>query len=276
MGLVSKGIRILREEGPVSLYEKGSRFAVRHARSQTYKIGSSRECPVCGFTGRKFAAAGTPPREEARCPICRAAERHRLLTHYIESETDLVEDNKQVLYFAPVDRIARNIQQYGNKVITTDLLMPDVDIHADITRLPFSNETFDAVICSHVLEHIPDDSAAMSELYRILADEGYALIMVPKDKGREHTYEDESVTSPEEREREFGQSDHVRWYGRDFPQRLSEAGFEVITETYAETLQSKKVDRFGLKVDKTNETADGRTMKYSGDVVYEDIHRCMK
>jgi hypothetical protein len=116
----------------------------------------------------------------------------------------------------------------------------------------------------------------MSELYRILADEGYALIMIPKDKAREHTYEDESVISPEEREREFGQHNHVRWYGRDFPQRLSEAGFEVITETYAETLQSKEVDRFGLKVDKTNETADGRTMKYSGDVLFEDIHRCVK
>jgi SAM-dependent methyltransferase len=272
MGLVSKGIQILREEGLVSLGKKGSRFAVR----QTYKIGSERECPVCGFTGRKFKAAGTPPREEARCPNCGAAERHRLLTHYIESETDLIEGNQQILYFAPVDRIARNIQQYGNSVIATDLSMPDVDIHADITRLPFSNETFDTVICSHVLEHIPNDSAAMSELYRILADEGCALIIVPKDKGREHTYEDGSITSPGEREREFGQSDHVRWYGRDFPQRLSEAGFEVITETYAETLQSKEVDKFGLKVDKTNETPDGRTMKYSGDVVYEDIHRCMK
>lgn len=199
-----------------------------------------------------------------------------MLTHYIEAETNLVEGNQQILYFAPVDRIVRNIQQYGNKVITADLSMSDVSIHADITCLPFADKTFDTVICSHVLEHIPDDSAAMSELYRILADDGYALIMVPKDKGREQTYEDESITSPEEREREFGQSNHVRWYGRDFPQRLSEAGFEVITETYAKSLPSEEVDRFGLKVDKTNETADGQTMTYSGDVIYEDIHHCMK
>lgn len=196
--------------------------------------------------------------------------------HYIEDKTNIVEGNQQVLFFAPMDRIARNIQQYGNRLITTDLSMSDVNVHADITRLPFANETFDTVICSHVLEHIPDDSAAMSELYRILADHGYALIMIPKDKGREQTYEDESITSSKERAREFGQSDHVRLYGRDFPQRLSEAGFEVVTETYAESLQSDKIDRFGLKVDKTNKTDNKISMIYSGDILYEDIHRCMK
>lgn len=272
MNLASKGIRILREEGPISLGKKGSRFAVK----QTYKIGSQRECPVCGFTGRKFVAAGTPPRKEARCPDCGAAERHRLLTYYIENETDLVEGNQQVLYFAPTDRIARSLQEYGNRLITTDLSMADVNIYADITHLPFDDDTFDMVICSHVLEHIPDDSAAMSELYRILSDGGYALIMVPKDKGREQTYEDESVTSPEEREKEFGQHDHVRWYGKDFPERLSEAGFEVSTVTYAKNLRDDIVNKYGLKVDKTNQNSDNLTMEYSGDVVYEDIHHCKR
>lgn len=276
MNLASKGIQILREEGPISLGKKGSRFAFNQALNQTYKIGSGRECFVCGFTGRKFAAAGTPPRKEARCPDCGAAERHRLLTYYIENETDLVEGNQQVLYFAPIDRIARNLQEYGNRLITTDLSVPDVDIHADITRLPFDDDTFDIVICSHVLEHIPDDSAAMSELYRILSDGGYALIMIPKDKGREQTYEDESVTSPEEREKEFGQHDHVRWYGKDFPERLSETGFEVTAITYAKNLRDDIVDRYGLKVDKTNQGTDNLTMEYSGDVMYEDIHYCEK
>lgn len=272
MKLVSKAIRILREEGPVSLSKKSYTFAVRTARRQTYKLGSGRECPVCGFTGRKFRAAGSPPRKEARCPVCGAAERHRLLMHYIDTETNLIEGNQQVLYFAPVDEIARNIQQYGNRVTTTDLSMSDVNIHADITRLPFGDETFDTVICSHVLEHIPDDSTAMSELYRILSDEGCALIMVPKDKGREQTYEDKSITSPEAREREFGQSDHVRWYGKDFSHRLSEAGFGVITETHGENLQSEEINKFGLKVDQTNH---GKMMKHSADEKYEDIHRCI-
>lgn len=276
MKLALKGIQILREEGPISLGKKGSRFVFNQALNQTYKIGSGRECPLCGFTGRKFAAAGIPPRKEARCPDCGASERHRLLTHYIENETNLFEGGQQVLYFAPTDEIARNLQEYGNRLITTDLSLSDVNIHADITRLPFPDNTFDIVICSHVLEHIPDDSAAMSELYRILSDAGYALIMIPKDKGREQTYEDKSITSPEERKKEFGQHDHVRWYGTDFSERLSEAGFEVSTITYAENLSADIVDKYRLKVDKTNQTSDNLTMEYSGDIIYEDIHRCEK
>jgi predicted SAM-dependent methyltransferase len=143
--------------------------------------------------------------------------------------------------------IANKLRKQGNNLITTDLMMDGVDIHSDITQLPFADQSFNAVICSHVLEHIPDDRTAMSELGRILNSEGYALIIVPKDREREQTYEDDSITSPEARRREFGQEDHVRCYGKDFVQRLSENGFDVTIEDYVRKLDSEIVNRYGLK-----------------------------
>jgi ubiquinone/menaquinone biosynthesis C-methylase UbiE len=97
----------------------------------------------------------------------------------------------------------------------------------DITALALPDSAFDAVICSHVLEHVLDDAAALSELRRITAPEGWCLVMVPLDLGREHTYEDPTMTDPQERKQVFWQHDHVRLYAPDIGERLAMAGFHV-------------------------------------------------
>jgi SAM-dependent methyltransferase len=177
---------------------------------------------------------------------------------YIQNETSLTDGGNHILHFAPTNKIKHKLAAFENTVTTVDLQMDSVDVRADITRLPFAEESFDAILCSHVLEHIPADRVAMSEMSRVLAPDGDALIMVPKDTNREQTYEDPGITSPEGRRREFGQWNHVRRYGRDFSTRLSEHGFSVSTVTYIEKLDSDTINtHFGKE--------------YLGD-----IHHCTK
>jgi SAM-dependent methyltransferase len=266
MRLVTKGIRILRDEGVITFLGKSMNFVIQKAKAQTYKIGSGRICPICGFDGIRFTSSGNPPRPESQCPQCGARERHRLLWYYIQNETDLTDDGDKILHFAPTSNFPEKLREYGNDVLTTDLMMDSVDINADITRLPFDDGEFNWIICSHVLEHIPDDRAAMSEMSRILDSEGEALIMVPKNKARNQTYEDSSIISPEARQREFGQENHVRQYGTDFTERLSNSGLDVSTETYADSLDNDTIERYGLRV--RNQHLDR--------IEFEDIHDCSK
>ncbi len=137
---------------------------------------------------------------------------------------------------------ARHLKQY----ITADLNRRDVDIQVDLTNLPFDGESFDLVVCSDVLEHIENDRAAISNIYRVLSPEGVAVIRVPI-RG-DTTLEDSSVTSAEERDRLFGQPDHVRRYGRDICVRLEEAGFGVEEVALPESLglSTQDSERFGL------------------------------
>lgn len=268
MRLLLKGYQIFRQEGPISFAVKSLEFVIRKMRDQTYRIGSERVCNICGFSGRKFKSFGNPARSDAMCPKCGSLERHRLLYYYIKNENDLMRGGKNILYFAPTGLLVEKMRKRGNRVITTDLRKEDIDIHADITRLPFSDGVFDIIICLHVLEHIPDDYAAMSELYRILRCEGEALIMIPKDKGRKQTYEDESITEPEARREAFGKEDHVRWYGDDFMQRLSSVGFDVSVNTYSNNLDNDLIEKIGVGVCPPAH----RSETYSDRIKYEDIH----
>jgi len=111
--------------------------------------------------------------------------------------------------------------------VTADLDGAGVDLRLDVTKLDLADRAFDAVICSHVLEHVPDDAAAMTELRRITAPGGWCLVMVPLALERERTYEDAAITAPQARAREFLQHDHVRLYAPDIADRLSGAGFDV-------------------------------------------------
>ncbi len=117
----------------------------------------------------------------------------------------------------------------------------------DITDVQYPDDTFDVIYCSHVLEHVPEDRKAMRELRRVLAPAGWAVLQVPITA--EETFEDPSVTDPEERERLFGQCDHVRRYGPDYALRLKEAGFEVRTYTAAEVVGAENLERMGIKKD---------------------------
>jgi SAM-dependent methyltransferase len=160
---------------------------------------------------------------------------------------DLLGGARSLLHFAPEQGIRRRLASVGHlDYVTTDLDDPSVAVRADITALPFPEGRFDALLCSHVLEHVPDDSRAMRELVRVLRPGGWAIVLVPLDLERAATLEDPAIDSPEARLAAYWQADHVRLYGRDFPDRLSAAGFEVTVDPFVRRLEPEAVERYGL------------------------------
>ncbi len=116
-------------------------------------------------------------------------------------------------------------------------------VEMDITNIRYPDRSFDLIICSHVLEHIQDDKKAISELYRVLKDDGMAVILVPILTQK--TFEDPSITDPEERLKTFGECLHVRLCGKDYIDRIRDAGFHVETVTPETFLSDKEIVKFG-------------------------------
>ena len=179
--------------------------------------GDNVECPCCGGRFRRFvqAAWGT----DRICPRCGARDRHRALWLWLRDRMRLGERRLRLLHFAPENALERRVRPLTDYT-TADLEPGAAMVAADITRLPFEDHSFDAILCIHVLEHVDDDRAAVAELRRVLAPGGWAAVMVPLDLDRATTYEDPSITEPEDRAREYWQHDHVRLYGRDLAERL--------------------------------------------------------
>lgn len=119
----------------------------------------------------------------------------------------------------------------------------------DITRIQFEDNTFDVILCSHVLEHVLDDQTAMSELFRVLKPGGWAILQSPIDFKRDKTFEDPDIVLPDDREKAFGLPDHVRIYGRDYEDRLKNVGFSVKMDDYVRTLGIDMVKKYGLPED---------------------------
>ena len=183
-------------------------------------------CPICGCRFERFKDDWNRP--NALCWRCGSHERHRAQWLLFERREALLRDARSLLHFAPEWSLRRRLSQIGGlRYVTVDLSQPDVDRHLDLTALDLPDGSFDAVICSHVLEHVLDDAAAMRELRRVTAVGGWCLVMVPLDLSRAHTYEDFSIVDPLERQRAFWQHDHVRLYAPDIGDRLAAAGFEV-------------------------------------------------
>lgn len=186
----------------------------------------------------------------------RSLERHRLLWKYLNKKTNFFNTGKTIrlLHFAPEKQFYDIFSRNKNiEYIPCDLFpeyynfQGEVKIaKVDITNIPFANGYFDVVLCNHVLEHIPDDRLAMSELFRVMKKGAWAILQVPIDYNRETTYEDFSITTPEGRELAFGQNDHVRWYGRDYKERLTETGFKVTEDDYVKTFSPEDLFHYGL------------------------------
>lgn len=185
---------------------------------------SVRYCPICGFRGR-FWSYGASPRAEAMCPGCTSLERHRLI-HLFLGWSGLDLETRRVLHFAPEGFIHDMLNDTSNYV-TADISGGRVDIDCDISSMPFHDDMFDTLIANHVLEHVDDDKTALREVRRVIARDGLAILSVPVVPTWKETYEDPSIVSPVERRMHFGQTDHKRYYGRDFTNRLKEAGFSV-------------------------------------------------
>ena len=193
---------------------------------------------MCEKSSGRFATDGTVTRLDARCPWCDAFERHRLLWLYLQRCTDLFDGaSRKMLHVAPEPCFQPSLRQaLGDGYLTADLSDPGAMVKMDVTDIQYPDDSFDVVLCSHVLEHVPDDRRAMRELRRVLKPSGWAILLVPITA--DETFEDLGVVDPMERYRLFGQDDHVRRYGPDYRDRLSDAGFsveEVATDFVTET-----------------------------------------
>jgi SAM-dependent methyltransferase len=185
-------------------------------------------CPCCGEQSSSFLPYGLAGRPNAKCPRCGSKKRHRLLWLFLRERTNFFTDRLRVLHFAPERCFRKAFEVLPNlDYVTADLTREKAMLAIDITAIPSSTGTFDAILCSHVLEHVADDRRAMRELFRVLNPGGWAVIMVPMEWERTQTLEDPSTVTPAERERVFGQHDHVRLYGQDVQERLESAGFSV-------------------------------------------------
>lgn len=212
-------------------------------------------CPVCGRSFRKLLPYGyVVQRENALCPNCLSLERHRLLWLWLQRESDLFERRPRLLHVAPEVCLMRHLKRRyrgrEDRYRTADLESPLADLHFDIQRIPLEDNSFDAVICNHLLEHVADDRQALRELRRILRPGGWGVLLCPIDYSRAETFEDDTITDPAERTRVFGQYDHRRIYGRDYAERLRSAGFEAEEIDYAARFTPEERRRYAFAADR--------------------------
>lgn len=205
--------------------------------------------PIDGRGYRKFLPYGYGGniRDNALSPGTNSLERHRLMWLYLKRDTDFFDQPKKVLHVAPEQCFYGRFRKMKNLDYTTaDLDSPIADIEIDIHDIPFEENTFDVVFCNHVLEHVDDDQQCMRELCRVLKPGGLAIMQVPWIPEQEVTVEDPSITDPAERERLFGQYDHVRKYGVDYADRLINAGFKVTRVDFSEELPEAEFEKYRL------------------------------
>lgn len=212
-----------------------------------FYIGNKVECPVCKNHFRKFLPYGNKAGVNRLCPVCLSLERHRLMWIFLKDHSDFFTKPAKVLHIAPEQPFYKRFRKSQNLDYTTgDLVSPLADIHFDIMDIPLPENTYDWVICNHVLEHVVNDIEAMKQILKILKPGGKAIMQVPINYTYAETHEDLSITDPKEREKVFGQYDHVRWHGLDYPERIKKAGFQVIPFDIKQHLNSEQIERYRL------------------------------
>lgn len=192
-------------------------------------------CPICNDFF-EFLDFGHPPRSNVQCPSCNSLERMRFTFLFIQShlKDKFSKDNIKLLHFAPekifYDLFSKksNIDYYPVDFDPERYERQGINIikKVDMMDIPWGDKTFDVIYNSHVLEHVPDDIHGMSELYRVLKDDGVCITLAPVFK-MENTLEKEEYNTPELRLKYYGQDDHLRKYGLDFKDRLESVGFKV-------------------------------------------------
>ncbi|WP_299410510.1 class I SAM-dependent methyltransferase [Acaryochloris sp. IP29b_bin.148] len=215
---------------------------------KTLNFGIKKFCPICASHIRSFNPYGVNKRPNAVCPICFSLERHRLMWLYFRQETDLFQQSpKKMLHIAPEACFMDRFSSLSHlDYLPGDLDKPGIPV-VDLTEIDFPNNHFDIVYCSHVLEHVPNDIQAMKELARVVKSSGWAILQVPIVG--DYTQEDLSITNPTERARLYGQPDHVRQYGKDYKDRLEEAGFQVQVIPYLSHFTDQESEQYGFGTD---------------------------
>lgn len=212
-----------------------------------YLKGKRYTDPIDGKSFRKFLPYGYGvQRPNVLAPGTLSLERHRLLWLYLQQETDFFTSTKSVLHMAPEQCFLNRFKKLPHQYTTADLYSPIADVKADITNLPFEDQSYDIIFCNHVLEHIPDDTKAMQELFRVMKPGGFGIFQIPQDLNRAETFEDDSITDPKERAQIFGQYDHVRVYGRDYFDKLRSIGFQVEEVDYTQRISPELVEKYRL------------------------------
>jgi len=223
------------------------------------------KCVICNKKIKKFLRTGNDfmvfkklsvisggIRENSVCPKCGSLERHRLEYMYICRETDILQGKCKILHFAPEELFMQIFSNRDNiDYFTADIVKGRAMCEVDITNIPFGSNEFDYVICNHVLEHIPNEAKALAEIKRVLVLGGRALLMVPIALACETTIEKDNITTDQERIDYYGQSDHVRLYGRDFHKQLEKANFKVEMYIAKENFNKEALKKFALIPDET-------------------------
>ncbi|MCT4580903.1 MAG: class I SAM-dependent methyltransferase [Flavobacteriales bacterium] len=209
--------------------------------------GDNVECPVCEKKFKKFLPYGynEHQRDNVLCPYDLTLERHRLMWVYLKTKSNFFTDNLKVMHIAPEQCFYKTFRNQKNIDYTTgDLESPLADLHFDLHNIPLEDNQYDVIFCNHVMEHVDNDVQCMKELLRIMKPGGWGIFQVPIDTSRDTTYEDPSITDPKEREKHFGQYDHVRLYGSNYPNVLRSAGFEVEEYDFTKELDEETYQRY--------------------------------
>jgi len=211
------------------------KFCLHLSQIYYYIVGNEVECNICHYKVNKLRSDFW--HLYCHCPKCGSGVRQRLLmaafTIINNFSIQRIIKDKKVLHFAPEKSLGKFIKEHASIYKTADFLAPEysygkIDYNVDISDMKeISNEAFDCVIACDVLEHVRNHISGIKEVYRILNFGGYCIFTVPQKDNLEKTFEDLSVIDPNEREKIFGQSDHLRIYGNDFRDMLENAGFAV-------------------------------------------------
>ncbi|UCS93404.1 class I SAM-dependent methyltransferase [Echinicola marina] len=229
---------------PRSFLQLISHFILR-IMAVFYK-GNKVNCTVCDHSFRKFLPYGRKARENALCPNCLALERHRLMWLFLQQKTNFFSAPLKVLHVAPELCFIDRFEKLTNlDYITGDIESPLAKVKMDIHDIPFEDNSFDVVFCNHVMEHVDDDILACKEINRVLKPDGWGIIQSPV-YDIPMTLEDKSISSPAEREKLFGQRDHVRKYGNDYAKRLSKSGLVVEENNFVKELSNEFVSKHAL------------------------------
>jgi SAM-dependent methyltransferase len=217
------------------------------------------QCTFCKFSGDGFLpnglnysvlftrdVVGGGYRPHARCPECGSLDRERLIHLYLETQR-VFDRAGSVLHVAPEKRL-RAVFQQAKRItyVSADIRPLPVTARMDVTKIPFRPDSFDIILCNHVLEHVENDYQALAELHRVLKPSGFAILQVPVSRNSASTFEDPAVTSEQDRAVTFGQKDHVRIYGLDYQSRLEAAQFTVETFDVAARFGPDAVARYSL------------------------------
>ena len=214
-----------------------------------FYAGNSVECPICSRHYRSFLPYGRiNPRPNALCPSCLSLERHRLIWMFLKEKSAFFSQPLQVLHIAPEHCFMKRFEKiHGAGYVTADLESPLAKVKMDMHRMPFGENTFDIVLCNHVLEHVKDDARALAEIRRVLRPGGWAILQVPFfSPVPDTTLEDATITDPHLREKVFGQDDHVRKYGKDYLKRIEKGGLAGEANSFAGTLSGETCFRAGI------------------------------